>query len=113
MTTAPDQLAIGLTDGMFYGGDPFPAFAWMRDHAPAYFDESSGSLGDHPLCRHQGDLQGSRYILQCRWHSSRQRCSPDDDRYGRPRARAPTAPGQRGIHPASDPRERRGDPYDL
>ena len=29
MTTAPDQLAIGLTDGTFYGGDPFPAFAWI------------------------------------------------------------------------------------
>jgi cholest-4-en-3-one 26-monooxygenase len=45
MTTAPDQLTIGLTDGTFYGGDPFPAFAWMRDNAPAYFDESSGVWG--------------------------------------------------------------------
>ena len=45
MTTAPDHLAIGLTDGTFYGGDPFPAFAWMRQHAPAYFDESSGVWG--------------------------------------------------------------------
>ena len=45
MTTAPDHLSIGLTDGTFYGGDPFPAFAWMRRHAPAYFDESSGVWG--------------------------------------------------------------------
>jgi cytochrome P450 family 142 subfamily A polypeptide 1 len=45
VTTAPDHLAIGLTDGTFYGGDPFPAFAWMRRHAPAYFDESSGVWG--------------------------------------------------------------------
>jgi len=45
VTTAPDHLAIGLTDGTFYGGDPFPAFAWMRQHAPAYFDESSGVWG--------------------------------------------------------------------
>ena len=45
MTTAPDHLSIGLTDGTFYGGDPFPAFAWMRQHAPAYFDESSGVWG--------------------------------------------------------------------
>ncbi len=45
MTIAPDHLAIGLTDGTFYGGDPFPAFAWMRQHAPAYFDESSGVWG--------------------------------------------------------------------
>jgi cytochrome P450 family 142 subfamily A polypeptide 1 len=45
MTTAPPELAIGLTDGMFYGGDPFPAFAWMREHAPAYYDESAGIWG--------------------------------------------------------------------
>jgi cytochrome P450 family 142 subfamily A polypeptide 1 len=45
MTIAPDHLAIGLTDGTFYEGDPFPAFAWMRQHAPAYFDESSGVWG--------------------------------------------------------------------
>jgi cytochrome P450 family 142 subfamily A polypeptide 1 len=45
MTTAPADLTIGLTDGLFYGGDPFPAFAWMREHAPAYFDEASGVWG--------------------------------------------------------------------
>ena len=45
MTTPPDHLTIGLTDGTFYGGDPFPAFAWMRENAPAYFDESSGVWG--------------------------------------------------------------------
>ncbi len=45
MTTAPAELTIGLTDGTFYAGDPFPAFAWMREHAPAYFDEASGVWG--------------------------------------------------------------------
>ncbi len=45
MTTQPTDLAIGLTDGTFYGGDPFPAFAWMREHAPAYFDEAAGVWG--------------------------------------------------------------------
>ncbi|MHB1711881.1 MAG: cytochrome P450 [Acidimicrobiales bacterium] len=45
MTTRPKDLHIGLTDGGFYGGDPFPAFAWMREHAPAYFDEESGVWG--------------------------------------------------------------------
>jgi cytochrome P450 family 142 subfamily A polypeptide 1 len=45
MTTAPADLSIGLTDGLFYGGDPFPAFAWMREHAPAYYDEASGIWG--------------------------------------------------------------------
>ena len=45
MTTPPSGMTIGLADGTFYGGDPFPAFAWMREHAPAYFDESSGVWG--------------------------------------------------------------------
>ncbi len=45
MITPPGELVIGLTDGMFYGGDPFPAFAWMREHAPAYYDEASGVWG--------------------------------------------------------------------
>jgi cytochrome P450 family 142 subfamily A polypeptide 1 len=45
MTTVPDDLSIGITDGEFYSGDPFPAFAWMRKHAPAYFDEASGVWG--------------------------------------------------------------------
>ena len=45
MTTAPADLQIGLTDGTFYGRNPFPAFAWMRNEAPAYFDESAGVWG--------------------------------------------------------------------
>ncbi len=45
MTTSPTELSIGLTDGMFYGGDPFPAFAWMREYAPAYYDKSAGVWG--------------------------------------------------------------------
>jgi cytochrome P450 family 142 subfamily A polypeptide 1 len=45
MSTPPAELTIGLTDGLFYGGDPFPAFAWMRRHAPAYFDEAAGVWG--------------------------------------------------------------------
>jgi len=43
--TPPADLHIGLTDGTFYGGDPFPAFAWMRAEAPAYFDEMAGVWG--------------------------------------------------------------------
>ena len=45
MTTIPAELHIGLTDGTFYGGDPFPAFAWMRKEAPAFFDEQAGVWG--------------------------------------------------------------------
>ena len=45
MTIPPSDVTIGLTDGTFYGGDPFPAFSWMRDNAPAYFDEAAGVWG--------------------------------------------------------------------
>jgi cholest-4-en-3-one 26-monooxygenase len=45
VTTSPTDLSIRITDGTFYSGDPFPAFRWMRDHAPAYFDESGGVWG--------------------------------------------------------------------
>ena len=46
----PTPVAIDLVDGAFYGGDPFPAFAWMRRHAPAYFDERNGVWG---ITRHR------------------------------------------------------------
>jgi cytochrome P450 family 142 subfamily A polypeptide 1 len=45
MTTIPEDLHIGLTEGTFYGGDPFPAFAWMRRESPAFFDERAGVWG--------------------------------------------------------------------
>jgi len=45
MTTIPAELHIGLTDGTFYAGDPYPAFAWMRKEAPAFFDEQAGVWG--------------------------------------------------------------------
>jgi cytochrome P450 family 142 subfamily A polypeptide 1 len=36
---------IDLLDGAFYAGNPFPAFAWMRHHAPAYYDEPNDIWG--------------------------------------------------------------------
>ncbi len=36
---------IDLLDGTFYAGDPFPAFAWMRRNAPAYYDEPNDIWG--------------------------------------------------------------------
>jgi cholest-4-en-3-one 26-monooxygenase len=36
---------IDLLDGEFYAGDPFPAFAWMRQHAPVYYDEPNDIWG--------------------------------------------------------------------
>jgi len=45
MTTIPADLHIGLTEGTFWAGDPFPAFAWMRKEAPAFYDEAGGVWG--------------------------------------------------------------------
>src|SRR5579863_2040374 len=36
---------IDLLDGAFYAGNPFPAFAWMRRNAPAYYDEPNDTWG--------------------------------------------------------------------
>jgi len=32
------ERVIDLLDGDFYVNDPYPTYAWMRDHAPAYWD---------------------------------------------------------------------------
>ncbi|HXQ58663.1 MAG TPA: cytochrome P450 [Acidimicrobiales bacterium] len=42
ITEAPD---IELMAGTFYSGDPYPVFAWMREHAPAYYDEAGEIWG--------------------------------------------------------------------
>ena len=41
MTESPFELGIDLMSGEFFGSDPFGAYAWMREHAPAYYDESN------------------------------------------------------------------------
>jgi len=34
-------LDLDLLDGALYAGDPEPAYAWLRDRAPAYYDETN------------------------------------------------------------------------
>jgi len=41
VTLAPDHLGIDLMDGTFYGREPHDAYAWMRAHAPVYYDEAN------------------------------------------------------------------------
>ena len=41
MTTAPEDLAIDLMSGTFFGREPHDAYAWMRAHAPVYYDEAN------------------------------------------------------------------------
>jgi cholest-4-en-3-one 26-monooxygenase len=42
ITEAPD---IDLMSGTFYTRDPYPAFAWMRRHAPLYYDAAGDIWG--------------------------------------------------------------------
>jgi cytochrome P450 family 142 subfamily A polypeptide 1 len=39
VTLPPPGLGIDLMSGEFFGSEPFGAYAWMREHAPAYHDE--------------------------------------------------------------------------
>jgi cytochrome P450 family 142 subfamily A polypeptide 1 len=41
VTLAPEQLGIDLLDGAFYGREPHDAYAWMRAHAPVYYDAAN------------------------------------------------------------------------
>lgn len=45
MTLSTERPRIALLDGAFYADDPRPAYAWMREHAPVYYDESAGMWG--------------------------------------------------------------------
>jgi cytochrome P450 family 142 subfamily A polypeptide 1 len=38
---APEDLGIDLMSGAFYGREPHDAYAWMRRHAPVYYDEAN------------------------------------------------------------------------
>ncbi len=38
MADHPIRSSIDLADGAFYAQDPHPAFDWMREHAPLYWD---------------------------------------------------------------------------
>ena len=36
---------LDLLDGAFYAGDPEPTYAWMREHAPVYWDDTNKLWG--------------------------------------------------------------------
>jgi hypothetical protein len=41
VTNPPAELGIDLLDGKFYGREPHGAYAWMRAHAPVYYDQAN------------------------------------------------------------------------
>ena len=45
MPQHPTRPDIRLTDGAFYAGDTHAQFAWMRAHAPVYWDDAGQTWG--------------------------------------------------------------------
>lgn len=43
--TSTETRQIDLLDGSFYLGDPYPTYAWMREHAPLYWDATNELWG--------------------------------------------------------------------
>jgi hypothetical protein len=43
--TRAEELGVDLIAGTFYEREPHDAYAWMRAHAPVYYDEPN-DLGD-------------------------------------------------------------------
>jgi cytochrome P450 family 142 subfamily A polypeptide 1 len=42
---APPELGIDLMSGTFFGREPHDAYAWMREHAPVYYDAPNDLWG--------------------------------------------------------------------
>lgn len=42
---AAEETKIDLLDRALYEGDPYPTYAWLREHAPVYWDETNGIWG--------------------------------------------------------------------
>ena len=69
MPDHPTRDAIRLMDGRWYQGVPLDDYAWMREHAPVYFDETSGVWG---VSRHADIMYLSKTpSLFCSGKSSR------------------------------------------
>jgi cytochrome P450 family 142 subfamily A polypeptide 1 len=69
MPVFPTRDDIHLLDGQFYAANPFPHYAWMREHAPVFWDAQSQLWA---ITRHADVMQISkRPDVFCSRHSSR------------------------------------------
>ena len=106
MTPAPNDLGIDLMSGAFFGGDPYPAYAWMRRARPRLLRRAPTTCG--PLARYADVKAAStdpEHLLQRRRHPAQVPRPADDDRLRRTRARAAPAPGLRRLHAPAGPRD--------
>ena len=102
MPKHPVRDDIDLLDGDWYATEPHDDWAWMREHAPVYYDAKSDVWAHHPLrrrARHREGRQGrSRATGRPRPHGD---AAADDDLDGRPRApAAPVARVAAGSRPS-------------
>ena len=90
-----DTRAIDLLDGDFYVNDPYPTYAWMREHEPVYWDATNELLGHLPLRRHRRDREAQGHLRQLRPAQGRLPAEhpgrPGDHRPRRPAARTSAA----------------------
>src|SRR5215475_10646493 len=42
---SPGDAPLDLLDPLLYAGDPAPAYKWLRDHAPVYWDRANQLWG--------------------------------------------------------------------
>ena len=88
---------IALASGEFWGRNPHDELAWLRRHAPVYWDEAGGVWGVATYDLVRDVSKRPERLLQRRRHPARDRADPDDDRHGRPGALRPAQAGQQGA----------------
>jgi cytochrome P450 family 142 subfamily A polypeptide 1 len=88
MPDHPTNPAIRLLDGAFYAADPHPRFAWMREHAPLYWDDDGKVWG---VARYDDVLEVSR----------------DPERFCSGKSSRPDAPAIPSMINLDDPAHRR------
>ena len=100
---------VHLLDRALYAGDPEPTYAWLRETAPCYWDETAHLWA---LSRHEDVLFSSRHPeLFCSGQGYRPNTANDGSMIGQdpPPPHASASPGLAGLHPATGRRVRARD----
>ncbi len=98
MATRP---TFDLIDGRFYSGDlgnVRDAYAWMRDHEPAYRDDANGITAAASYDAVVAAERDPELFSNAGGIRPRNRSIAADDRHGRPAAPHTSTLGQRGFH---------------
>ena len=110
---SPMTRDFDLLDGSWYASQPFADWAWMREHAPAYWDAKNEVWA---ITRYDDVLAVEKDPATFSSHRAPRphgRAPPDDDLDGRPRALAPPQAREPRLHAAAGARPRSDDPPHL